>query len=49
MEDLQLVEHVVRIDPKVIEQCEISGIPRENMDKVYCDRRYAWSGKDCQS
>lgn len=34
---MQLVEHVVRTDPKVIEQCEISGIPREEMHKVYCD------------
>ena len=38
MEDLQIVEHVVRKDPKVIEQCVISGIPREDMHKVYCDR-----------
>ena len=38
MEDLQVVEHVVRVDPKVIEQCEISGIPKEDMHKVYCDR-----------
>ena len=40
MEDLQIVEHVCRKDPKVIEQCVISGIPREDMDKVYCDRGY---------
>ena len=38
MEDLQIVEHIVRLDPKVIEQCAISGIPREDMHKVYCDR-----------
>ena len=38
MEDLQVVEHVVRVDSKVIEQCEISGIPKEDMHKVYCDR-----------
>ena len=38
MEDLQVVEHVCRKDPKVIEQCVISGIPKEDMDKVYCDR-----------
>jgi primary-amine oxidase len=38
MEDLQIVESVVRKDPKVIEQCEISGIPRSDMHKVYCDR-----------
>ncbi|KAK4236017.1 copper amine oxidase [Achaetomium macrosporum] len=37
MEELQLVEHVVRKDPRVIEQCKISGIPPEDMDKVYCD------------
>ena len=39
MEDLQIVEHVVRKDPKVIEQCVISGIPEEDMHKVYCDRK----------
>ena len=38
MEELQVVEHVARVDPKVIEQCEIIGIPKEDMDKVYCDR-----------
>jgi primary-amine oxidase len=38
MEDLQIVEHVVRKDPKVIEQCVLSGIPAEDMHKVYCDR-----------
>lgn len=38
MEDLQIVEHVVRKDPKVIEQCGIVGIPKEDMHKVYCDR-----------
>jgi primary-amine oxidase len=38
MEDLQEVEHVVRKDPKVIEQCGIIGIPKEDMHKVYCDR-----------
>ncbi|KAI0906204.1 peroxisomal copper amine oxidase [Ustulina deusta] len=37
MEELTAVEHVCRKDPKVIEQCEISGIAREDMDKVYCD------------
>ena len=37
MEDLQVVEGFVRVDPKVIEQCEISGIPKEDMHKVYCD------------
>ncbi|KAG9244149.1 copper amine oxidase [Calycina marina] len=37
MEDLQIVEHVVRKDAKVIEQCVLSGIPASDMDKVYCD------------
>lgn len=37
MEELQLVEHIVRKDPGVIEQCVISGIPAEDMHKVYCD------------
>lgn len=37
MEELQLVEHVCRTDPSVIEQCEISGVPKEDMHKVYCD------------
>lgn len=40
MEDLQIVEHIVRTDAKVIEQCELIGIPREDMHKVYCDREY---------
>ena len=38
MEDLQVVEHIVRKDPKVIEQCAMIGIPKEDMHKVYCDR-----------
>ncbi|KAI1387630.1 copper amine oxidase [Hypoxylon trugodes] len=37
MEELRQVEYVCRVDPKVIEQCEISGIPKEDMNKVYCD------------
>ena len=32
-----MVEYVCRTDPKVIEQCVLSGIPAEDMDKVYCD------------
>jgi primary-amine oxidase len=40
MEELQEVEHVVRKDPKVIEQCGILGVPPEEMDKVYCDRKF---------
>ena len=38
MEDLQAVEHVCRKDPKIIEQCAIIGISKEDMHKVYCDR-----------
>lgn len=37
MEELQLVEHICRKDPKVIEQCIISGVAATDMDKVYCD------------
>ncbi|KAF7516775.1 hypothetical protein G7054_g14024 [Neopestalotiopsis clavispora] len=37
MEELIAVEHVCRKDPKVIEQCKLSGIPEEDMHKVYCD------------
>ncbi|KAI0394865.1 copper amine oxidase [Xylariaceae sp. FL0594] len=37
MEELKAVEYVCRKDPKVIEQCVISGIAKEDMDKVYCD------------
>lgn len=37
MEELQAVEHAVRLDPKVIEQCVISGVSKEDMHKVYCD------------
>jgi primary-amine oxidase len=37
MEDLQVVESVVRKDPGVIEQCGLIGIPAEDMHKVYCD------------
>lgn len=40
MEDLQNVESIMRKDPKVIEQCQIIGIPKEDMHKVYCDREY---------
>ena len=38
MEDLNTVEHIVRVDPGVIEQCILSGIPATDMHKVYCDR-----------
>ncbi|CEP20681.1 AMO [Cyberlindnera jadinii] len=37
VEDLQYTEQVIRTDPKVIEQCVLSGIPAEDMHKVYCD------------
>ncbi|KAI1502198.1 copper amine oxidase [Biscogniauxia marginata] len=37
MEELVFVEKVCRSDPKVIEQCEISGISKDDMHKVYCD------------
>ncbi|KID94652.1 peroxisomal copper amine oxidase, partial [Metarhizium majus ARSEF 297] len=37
VEELQRVEQVIRSDPNVIKQCEISGIPRDEMHKVYCD------------
>ena len=48
MEDLQTVEYVVRKDPKVIEQCEIVGIPKEEMNKVYCDRESSpWNDVRC--
>lgn len=38
MEDLEATEALMRVDPKVIEQCRIIGIPLEDMDKVYSDR-----------
>jgi primary-amine oxidase len=41
MEDLQIVEGIVRKDPKVIEQCGLVGIPPTDMHKVYCDRKLA--------
>ncbi|EHA53469.1 peroxisomal copper amine oxidase [Pyricularia oryzae 70-15] len=37
MEELTAVEHICRTDPKVIEQCMLSGIPKDDMHKVYCD------------
>ncbi len=40
MEELQLVEQVIREDEGVVEQCVISGIPKEDMHKVYCDRKF---------
>lgn len=38
--DLQATEDIVRNDPTVIEQCVLSGVPKEDMHKVYCD---AWT------
>ena len=35
LEDLNATEEIVRKDPKVIEQCRISGVT--DMSKVYCD------------
>ncbi|OAA44209.1 copper amine oxidase [Metarhizium rileyi] len=37
VEELQRVEQVIRSDANVMKQCEISGISREEMHKVYCD------------
>ncbi|KAK7422674.1 peroxisomal copper amine oxidase [Neonectria punicea] len=37
IEELAAVEHGCRTDPTVIEQCRISGIPADEMHKVYCD------------
>ncbi|KAK9478560.1 copper amine oxidase [Lipomyces japonicus] len=36
-DDLIKVEKVIRTDERVIEQCVISGVPREDIHKVYCD------------
>ncbi|POR34350.1 Amine oxidase [Tolypocladium paradoxum] len=37
LDELASVEHGCRKDPKVIEQCVISGVHRDEMHKVYCD------------
>ncbi|KAG7807785.1 hypothetical protein KL921_004080 [Ogataea angusta] len=37
VEDLCATEDVIRKDPAVIEQCVLSGIPANEMHKVYCD------------
>lgn len=39
-QDLQETEEIVRSDPNVIRQCEISGLSKEDMKNVYCD---AWT------
>lgn len=38
--DLQDTEDIVRNDPNVIKQCEISGLTKADMKNVYCD---AWT------
>jgi primary-amine oxidase len=38
--DLQHTEEIVRTDPEVIRQCEISGVPKSEMKNIYCD---AWT------
>lgn len=38
--DLQRTEEIIRADPEVQRQCELSGIPKSDMHKVYCD---AWT------
>lgn len=40
LEDLTGTESSVRKDPRVIEQCGILGIPKEDMHKVYVDREF---------
>jgi len=40
MEDLVVTEEYVRKDERVIEQCGILGIPREDMGRIYCDREF---------
>lgn len=48
MDDLRAAEAVVRVDPRVIEQCIISGVPKEDMHKVYCDgMEHVASGVRC--
>lgn len=39
-DDLQVTEEVIRNDPNVIRQCEISGLSKDEMKNVYCD---AWT------
>lgn len=39
-DDLRRTEDIVRSDPEVIKQCVASGIPKEDMENVYCD---AWA------
>ncbi|CCH45595.1 primary-amine oxidase [Wickerhamomyces ciferrii] len=37
VEDLCATESIIRKDPTVIEQCRLSGVPADEMHKVYCD------------
>lgn len=37
VEDLINTQDVIRNDPNVIEQCVISGVPRDQMDHIYCE------------
>ncbi|GMM28041.1 hypothetical protein DAMA08_007570 [Martiniozyma asiatica (nom. inval.)] len=37
VEDLVGTEEIIRKDPRVIEQCVLSGVPADKMDQVYCD------------
>ncbi|ODV93130.1 hypothetical protein PACTADRAFT_72206 [Pachysolen tannophilus NRRL Y-2460] len=37
VEDLCSTESVIRNDPKVIEQCVLSGVPANEMHNIYCD------------
>ncbi|ODV97431.1 hypothetical protein PACTADRAFT_66471 [Pachysolen tannophilus NRRL Y-2460] len=37
VEDMQSTQDIIRADPSVIEQCVISGVPKDQMHKIYCD------------
>lgn len=38
--DLQVTEDIIRKDPEVQRQCELSGVPKNSMHQIYCD---AWT------
>ncbi|RCK55453.1 Peroxisomal primary amine oxidase [Candida viswanathii] len=38
--DLQVTEEIIRKDPEVQRQCELSGVPKNSMHQIYCD---AWT------
>lgn len=38
--DLQVTEEIIRNDPEVQRQCELSGVPPNSMHQIYCD---AWT------